>query len=89
MGNVEDAAEDLEHGRRERQFDAMIDIFCKRYGVKEDEIPALIERSRWSGTHRDSIRNISWSAALALVGIFVSGLVLLIVEGVKHTLTGK
>jgi len=88
MGDIEDE-EDLAHGRRDRQFDAMLGIFCKRYGVTEDEIPTLIEKARWSGRHRDGITRISWSAALGLVGIFVSGLVLLIIEGIKHSLTGK
>jgi hypothetical protein len=79
-------AEDLEQGRRERQFDAMVDIFCKRYGVKPDEIPDLLEKVRWSGMHRRDINRISWSAALGALGVFITGLMLFIWEGVKHTM---
>ena len=50
MNQTTDEA-DLEAGRRERQFDAMVQLFCKRYGVDEDEIPDLIEKARWAGEH--------------------------------------
>jgi hypothetical protein len=79
--------QDLEQGRRERQFDAMIDIFCKRYGVKEDEIPELLEKARWSGEHRHSLNRISWSATLGALGVFVTGLMMVLWEGIKHTLS--
>jgi hypothetical protein len=76
--------DDLEHGRRERQFDAMIEIFCRRYGVKEDEIPELLEKARWAGEHRHGIARISWHVALGALGSFVIGLLMLTWEGVKH-----
>jgi hypothetical protein len=81
--NGEQDEYDLEQGRRERQFDAMIDVFCKRYGVKEDEIPQILENARWSGQHRHGINRVSWSAALGALGVFVTGLMMLIWEGVK------
>ena len=77
---------DLEAGRRERNFDAMIQLFCKRYGVTEDEIPELIEKARWSGEHRHSIDRLSWSAALGVVGAIATGLALVVWEGIKHSL---
>lgn len=77
--------EDLELGRREREFDAFLSIFCKRYGVDPDEISKLIEHVRWSGEHRSGINRISWSAALGALGVFITGLMLMIWEGIKHS----
>ena len=88
MNQVTDE-QDLEAGRRERQFDAMVQLFCKRYGVEEDEIPTLIEKIRWSGEHRSALNKLHWSAALGVLGAVVTGLLLMIWEGVKHTLTIK
>lgn len=85
MKYTRDDIEDIETGRREREFDAFLSIFCKRYGVKEDDIPKLIEHAKWSGEHRNSIHRVSWSAALGALGVFVTGLLLMIWEGVKHT----
>ena len=76
---------DLEAGRRERQFDAMVQLFCKRYGVEEDEIPTLIEKIRWSGEHRSALNKLHWSAALGVLGAVVTGLLLMIWEGIKAT----
>lgn len=87
--NISTDEHDLETGRRERQFDAMIQIFCTRYGVAKDEIPELIEKAKWSGEHRDSIHKLSWSATMGAVGVVVTGLLLLIWEGVKFSLTSK
>lgn len=77
---------DLEQGRRDRQFDAMVQIFCMRYRVKEDELPELIEKAKWAGRHRDSINKLSWSATLGVLGAIVTGLLLMLWEGIKHTL---
>ena len=85
--NEQTDADDLEQGRRERQFDAMIDIFCKRYGVKEDEIPQMLENARWSGEHRNGLNRISLSATMGALGVFVTGLMMLLWEGIKHTLS--
>jgi hypothetical protein len=79
--------QDLEAGRRERQFDAMVQLFCKRYQVNEDEIPHLIETVRWSRQHRSGISKLHWSAALGVLAAVVTGLLLMIWEGIKHTVT--
>lgn len=86
--DLEDA-QDLETGRRERQFDAMVQLFCKRYGVNEDEIPNLIETARWARQHRSGISKLHWSAALGVLGAVTTGLLLMLWEGIKHTLTIK
>ena len=83
--NHETDEQDREAGRRERQFDAMVQIFCKRYGVDSDEIPHLIETVRWSSQHRTGIIRIHWSAALGVLGAVVTGLLLMLWEGIKHT----
>lgn len=87
--NHEIDVEDLEAGRRERQFDAMVQLFCKRYGVNEDEIPKLIEATRWATRHRSGIAKLHWSAALGVLGAVVTGLLLMLWEGIKHTITVK
>jgi hypothetical protein len=79
--------QDLEAGRCERQFNATVQLFCKRYGVAEDEIPNLVETIRWSHQRRAGIAKLHWSAAMGVLGAVVTGLVLMIWEGIKHTLT--
>ena len=88
MNQTTDEA-DLEAWRRERQFDAMVQLFCKRYGVDEDEIPDLIEKARWAGEHRFALNKLHWSAALGVLGAITTGLLLMLWEGIKHTLTIK
>lgn len=87
--NSETDETDLEIGRRERQFDAMVQLFCKRYGVQEDEIPKLIEATRWATRHRSGIAKLHWSAALGVLGAVTTGLLLMLWEGIKHTLITK
>jgi len=87
--NSETDETDLEIGRRERQFDAMVQLFCKRYGVQEDEIPKLIEATRWAARHRSDIAKLHWSAALGVLGAVTTGLLLMLWEGIKHTLVTK
>lgn len=84
-----DDAQALETGRRERQFDAMVQLFCKRYGVDEDEIPDLIEKARWAGEHKSALNKLHWSVALGVLGAITTGLLLMLWEGIKHTLTIK
>ena len=79
-------AEDLEHGRRERQFDVMVEIFCLRYGVKKDEIPELLDNARWAAEHRSDISRIGWHATLGAVGSLVLGVLILMWTGLLHTL---
>ena len=79
-------AEDLEHGRRERQFDALVEIFCARYGVKKDEIPELLENARWAAEHRSDIGRIGWHAALGAIGSVVVGILVLMWTGLLHAL---
>jgi hypothetical protein len=85
--NEQTDADDLEHGRRDRQFDAMVEIFCTRYGVKKDEIPQILENARWAAQHRSNLSRISWHITLGALGSFVIGLLMLTWEGIKLTIT--
>ena len=85
MKYMKEDMDDIESGRREREFDAFLSIFCKRYQVEPNDIPKLIEHAKWAGEHRSGINRISWSAALGALGVFVTGLLLMVWEGIKHT----
>ena len=75
--------------KAEAQVDAFIEILAKRYGLKDDEIPALLNDVRWIADHRRSISRMGWAAILGVISLTVSGIWLMMLEGVKHTLTGK
>ena len=75
---------DEEIGRHEREFDALLEVFCKRYQVSKEEIPKLIERARWAGVHRDGINRVSWYALLGAVVAIITGFMMMVGEGLKH-----
>jgi len=71
----------------EAQVESFIEIMAKRYGIKEEELPALVDDIRWIASHRRSIDRMAWSAVLGVIGLAVSGAGLMLWEGIKHTVT--
>ena len=72
--------------KAEAQVEAFMEIMAKRYGLKEDEIPEIIDNLKWLSSHRNGISRISWTAGLGIIGLGASGLALAMWEGVKHFL---
>lgn len=68
------------------QVEAFVDVFCIRYGIKEEEIPDLLGNLRWLGKHKSSIEGLSIKAAMTVVGLVVTGMAVAFWEGIKHLL---
>ena len=73
----------------ERQVEAFLRIMSTRYGLKEDEIPELLDNMKWVVKHRKHIDNSGTYALFILLGLVVTGLVTAMWEGIKHMLTVK
>lgn len=70
----------------EQQVEAFIDIMATRYGIKQEDIPGIIDDLRWVADHRRSINRVAWSAILGVVALVVSGAWMMLWEGVKQTI---
>ena len=72
--------------KAEAQVEAFIEVLSKRFGIKEDEIPELVQTIRWSADHRRGINRMGWAALLGLLSLVISGAALTFWEGLKHML---
>ena len=72
----------------EEQVEVFLTLLYKRYGVKEDEIPEIIDNIRWISRSRTGVSRITWHASLALIGLVMMGLFTLVKEGFIHFLKG-
>ena len=72
--------------KAEAQVEAFIEIMARRYGLKEDEIPEIVDNLKWLSNHRRGISRISWAAGLAVITLGASGMALAMWEGIKHFL---
>ena len=70
--------------KAEAQVESFIEVLARRYGLKEDEIPEIIDNLKWLSNHRRGISRISWSAGLGVIGLGASGLALALWEGIRH-----
>lgn len=68
------------------QVEAFAEVFCVRYGIKEEEIPELLGNLRWLGKHKSSIEGLSVKAAMVVIGLVVTGMAVAFWEGIKHLL---
>lgn len=75
-----------ERVKAQLQVEAFIDIFCIRYGIKDDEIPELIGNLRWLGRHKSNIEGITMKAAMTFIGLAITGVAFAFWEGLKHLL---
>ena len=66
--------------------DAFLEILRHRWGIKEEDIPQLLEDIRWLRSQRAGMRRLSWTIVLAVVTSAVAGLSLAIWEGIKQVL---
>lgn len=70
----------------ELQVEAFLDMLQRRYGLKPEDIPAILDDMRWVREHRHGINRVSWSVALGILAIAISGVAAAVWEGLKHTL---
>ena len=73
--------------KAEQQVEAFINVLSTRYGLKEHEIPEILDNLRWISRHRAGVSRITWHASLGLVGLAVVGLAAAMWEGIRHFLT--
>ncbi len=70
----------------ELQIEAFLSILEKRFGLKSEDVPAILDDLRWVREHRNGINRVSWSVALGILAIAISGVAAAVWEGIKHTL---
>lgn len=70
----------------ELQVEAFLDMLQRRYGLKSEDVPAILDDLRWVREHRHGINRVSWSVALGILTIAISGVAAAVWEGLKHTL---
>lgn len=70
----------------EIQVEAFLGMLQRRYGLKSEDIPAILDDMRWVREHRHGINRISWSVALGILALAISGVVSAFWEGVKNSL---
>lgn len=73
----------------ELQVEAFLDLLQKRYGLKPEDIPPILDDLRWVREHRLGINRVSWSVALGLLALALSGVATAFWEGLKHALRGQ
>lgn len=82
--------EDRENAERridaELQVEAFMDLIQKRYGLKHEDIPQILDDMRWLREHRTGINRVTWSVALGILALALSGIATAFWEGLKHTL---
>jgi hypothetical protein len=67
----------------EIQVEAFLSILETRHGLKSTDIPAILDDMRWLREHRNGINRVSWSVALGVLAIALSGVMHALWEGVK------
>ena len=67
----------------EIQVEAFLSILETRHGLKSSDIPQILDDMRWLREHRNGINRVSWSVALGILAIALSGVMHALWEGVK------
>jgi hypothetical protein len=67
----------------EIQVEAFLSILESRHGLKSTDIPQILDDMRWLREHRNGINRVSWSVALGILAIALSGVMHALWEGVK------
>lgn len=70
----------------EIQVEAFLLILEKRYGLKFEDVPQLLDDLRWVREHRNGINRVSWSVALGVLAIAVAGVMHAFWEGIKQSI---
>lgn len=68
----------------ELQVEAFISLIQARYGIESKDIPRILDDMRWVREHRGNIGRITWTIALGIIALAVTGLASSLWEGFKH-----
>ena len=68
----------------EIQVEAFLSILETRHGLKSTDIPQILDDMRWLREHRSGISRVSWSVALGILAIALSGVMHALWEGIKQ-----
>ena len=72
----------------ERQVDAFIKVLAVRYGLKEEEMPEIVDNLRWVSKKRQVIEKASLYAMLTIIGVVVVAALTTLWEGFKRKIGG-
>jgi hypothetical protein len=74
---------DETHAEAAVQVAAVVDLLARRYGIREDEIPDLLESARWVREHRALLRKIQTAGMLTTLSLIVTALAAALWEGIR------
>lgn len=72
----------------ELQVEAFMSLIQKRYDLKSEDIPEILDDLRWLRKHRAGLNRITWSVALGILAMAVAGMFSAMIEGFKHYIKG-
>lgn len=68
------------------QVSAVIDVLARRYGIREEEVPDLLDAVRWVREHRALLRKIQTAGMLTTLSLIVTALAAALWEGIRSML---
>ena len=71
------------------QVAAVVDLLARRYGIREDEIPDLLESVRWVREHRALIKKMQTAGMLTTLSLIVTAMSAALWEGIRAMLRGQ
>lgn len=72
----------------ELHVEAFMELIAKRYDLKSEDIPRIMDDLRWLREHRSGISRVTWTVALGIISLAVAGLMAALWEGFKQGLKG-
>lgn len=72
----------------ELHVEAFMELIAKRYDLKSEDIPRIMDDLRWLREHRSGISRVTWSVALGIISLAVAGLMAAVWEGLKQNIKG-
>ena len=73
----------------EHQVDAFIKVLAIRYGLKEEEMPEILDNLRWVSKKRQAIERVSLYTMLTIISIVVAAALSTLWEGLKRKVGGE
>lgn len=89
MDHEQEERRDLEKRMQaELQVEAFIELLARRYNLKSEDIPRIVEDWRWLHERRAAFVRLQWSIALGILAIALSGVWSALLTGIKQILKG-
>lgn len=74
--------------RLARDADVLLALLLKQHGVRQDEVPELLEAVRWVREHRAFLSKIQTGGMLTAMSLLVTALGAAVWEGIRSLLRG-